>query len=48
MKVFLDTIKEIVVLLQAVFGFFPPWVLVFIGSCTLLVLGLIAYKLIRG
>ena len=48
MQVFLNTIKDIVVVVQAVFGFLPPWVSVFIGSCTLIVLGLIAYKLIRG
>lgn len=38
----------IVSLFGAVFGFLPPWVLVFVGSACVFMLGVFVYKLIRG
>lgn len=38
----------IITLFGAVFGFLPPWVLVFVGSVCLFMLGVFVYKLFRG
>lgn len=48
MAEFFNTMRSVALVLEAVFGFLPGWVLVFVGSCFLLLIGLIAYKLIRG
>lgn len=35
-------------LFGAVFGFLPSWVLVFVGSACVFMLGVFIYKLLRG
>lgn len=39
---------SIIALFSAVFGFLPTWVLVFVGSACLFMIGIFIYKLIRG
>ena len=41
-------LESVVVIIQAVFGFLPPWCLVFTASAFVVVLALIVYKLTRG
>jgi len=41
-------IESIVILIQAVFGFLPPWCLVFVGTAFGVVVAVIIYKLFRG
>lgn len=41
-------LKAIVSLFSAVFGFLPEWVLFFVGSAILFMVGVFIYKLVRG
>lgn len=40
--------ENIIALIGSVFGFLPPWVLVFMGSAFVFMVGVFIYKLIRG
>ena len=40
--------ESIISLVSAVFGFLPPWCVVFVGSVFVFVIGVFIYKLVRG
>lgn len=40
--------KAFVSLFDALFGFLPEWVMVFVGSAFIFAIGVFIYKLIRG
>ena len=41
-------IELTVMLIQVVFGFLPPWCIVFCGSAFVVIVAIIVYKLFRG